>query len=279
MREFIYDLSKLTDEAQAAVIRAHLIPQIRKQELPDDMAAVERERDFYKIESQLNKEASYTDGLTGLGNRKLFDELLDKALGQSSKVAVIFFDIDNFKKFNDEQGHAVGDMALHDVAAILAELQNGQKPLDRLHVKNLEKLGATATACRYGGEEMALVVTGQSLAEAVFVAQQTCRAVETRMQHMGLTVSVGVAFYDPAIDHDTNATVARADAAMYAAKRGGKNQVGVSEGPDHFSLVKDDMTLTPIKTPVMREQTRGEEGLAASLTAPAANSRVSTQTL
>lgn len=156
-----------------------------------------------------------TDDLTGLASHGLFRARLDDEMRQATRyhhpVAIAMFDIDNFKAFNDTYGHQQGDLVLRRVA---------------------EVLGATCResdlAARYGGEEMALILPHTDLNGAQELAERARRAVERlevpRIDGQGslsVTTSVGVAAGDHGLG---DALVAAADAALYAAKRGGKNR-------------------------------------------------------
>ena len=161
---------------------------------------------------------SLTDPLTSLGNRKYYDQAITKALLLAQKsgmpLALLVSDIDNFKKFNDTFGHLTGDQVLRLVA--LAVKQN-VKPGD--------------LACRYGGEEFAIILPDTTLRAAVSVAEHIRRAVMTKelikrstSENLGrITVSLGVAMFRPG---DTAATLyERADKCLYTAKRSGRNRV------------------------------------------------------
>jgi diguanylate cyclase (GGDEF)-like protein len=154
-----------------------------------------------------------SDGLTGLGNHRAFHEHLDlllrDALAQSQHLSLVLFDLDDFKLINDGHGHLAGDQALRRVARLaVAELRAGERPF------------------RMGGEEFAVVVQGTSEAGAS-VAERLRRAAAGERLHRDFpTLSAGVAtFPDDARTKDE--LVHKADLALYAAKRGGKNLVVV----------------------------------------------------
>ncbi len=155
------------------------------------------------------------DGLTGLPNRQLFLDRLDQALMRARRgggcVAVIFVDLDHFKSLNDAYGHAHGDRVLVETALRL-----------RASVR------VSDTVARLGGDEFVVVLPDLPAAsDALPVAEKIRRALddpETGGGRMFLGASVGVACYpDDGLDQD--ALLARADAAMYAAKRSGGNSV------------------------------------------------------
>jgi len=162
---------------------------------------------------------SMVDGLTGVANRRRFDEALAAAwaLGahQRSPLAVLLVDVDHFKAYNDEVGHPAGDTALRAVAGVL------RRTLYR----------PTDLVARYGGEEFAVLLPDTDRAGGLVAAERLRRAVlspglddPTVPARPRLTVSVGVAAAVPAEAGDPAALVAAADAALYAAKRAGRNR-------------------------------------------------------
>ena len=161
---------------------------------------------------------SLQDSLTGLANRRCLDETLVTTIADAEEhgtpLSMLMCDIDHFKKFNDTWGHATGDQVLRLVAHCV-----------RSNVKGRD------TAARYGGEELAVVLPNTRLADATLVAEQIRRTVESRKivkkatgeSYGTITLSIGVS------EHMPNGSVAelinRADACLYLAKRGGRNQV------------------------------------------------------
>jgi diguanylate cyclase len=169
---------------------------------------------------QTRREALY-DPLTGLANRKLFDDLLQRAvlsaIDAGQPLSLLFLDVDHFKRVNDSYGHQVGDQVLKLLASIL---QNNLKGRD--------------TAARFGGEEFAVLLPETPLDGAVRLAQHLCEQIAAKSivhrksgDKLGrITVSVGVAQY--VAGEPLRHVVERADAAMYKAKTAGRNRV-VSE--------------------------------------------------
>jgi two-component system cell cycle response regulator len=159
-----------------------------------------------------------TDGLTGLANRRTFDEALDREVSRARRartdLALVLVDVDHFKRVNDTRGHAFGDEVLRQVAGRVAA---AVRPYD--------------VAARYGGEELAVILPGCSLDEAVHVAERLRADVAALRLGMPVTVSAGVASLPP----ETNGSdlVASADAALYRAKAGGRDRVEASGPPRH----------------------------------------------
>lgn len=172
-------------------------------------------------------ELSITDSLTGLGNRRHFDEVLrtewERARRGGKPLALLLIDIDCFKDYNDCYGHQAGDDCLMKVATVLRT--------------SLRRAGDLAA--RYGGEEFAVVPVDADLEQARQLAQAICRAVaaqalaHVRSPHGRVTVSIGVAALVPSLDAQSEpaALIRRADAALYRAKEGGRNKVEVDRLP------------------------------------------------
>lgn len=165
---------------------------------------------------------SHVDGLTGVANRRRFDEALRRELvrarRQGGALALIMADIDHFKLLNDHHGHLVGDARLQDVAATLMACA---------------RRGGDLVA-RYGGEEFAVLLPGADADEAVEVAERMRAAVEARglvspAASGVVTVSIGLAQLDHA-GEEAQALIDRADKALYQAKHDGRNRIGIA-GP------------------------------------------------
>ena len=161
------------------------------------------------------------DALTGVGNRRCFDEALAAAwtdcTARQASLVLVLLDVDHFKKFNDSQGHPAGDACLRTVAAAMA-------PCAR---------DVTDIAARYGGEEFAIIMPGASLeagravAERVRLAVAFCAVPHPPAGPPGIvTVSLGVASIVPTASSSPASLIEAADRSLYAAKRGGRNRVG-----------------------------------------------------
>jgi diguanylate cyclase len=168
---------------------------------------------------------SLTDPLTGLANRKHFDDRLSRAIAEAAErsepLALVMTDIDHFKSFNDTWGHLTGDQVLRLVAMSVKQNVKGQD-----------------IAARYGGEEFAIILPNTVLRSALSVADHIRRAVMSKElmkrstgQNLGrVTISLGVA---TARKGDTVQTlIDRADACLYAAKRNGRNRVICETDPE-----------------------------------------------
>ncbi|WP_158811500.1 diguanylate cyclase [Beijerinckia sp. L45] len=179
------------------------------------------ERATAAVNAELEKLAT-TDALTGLFNRRRFDEVLARevrrALRTGRPLSLLLLDADCFKGFNDRYGHQKGDEALRVIARAIAA---GSDPTGDI-------------ACRIGGEEFAVIFPDTELASAEFVANRIRAAVAGfRLDHEAnahgiLTVSGGVAQMPFRGIADDKGIVAAADTALYGAKRGGRNRIVVS---------------------------------------------------
>jgi diguanylate cyclase len=168
---------------------------------------------------------SLTDPLTGLANRKYFDQMLDRAIADTKPtdepLSLMLTDIDHFKKFNDTFGHLTGDQVLRLVAQAVKQNVKGQD-----------------IAARYGGEEFAIILPNTGLRQALTVADHIRRGVVSKElikrstgENLGrVTISVGVAM----LHHGESVQniIERADACLYAAKRNGRNQVICETDPE-----------------------------------------------
>ena len=159
-----------------------------------------------------------TDGLTELYNHRYFQDMMKQQIEQckryNSKFSLIMIDIDYFKKFNDKFGHQAGDAVLKQVALILK--------------KNTR---ISDYVCRYGGEEMAIILPNTAYEETLKNAERIRKAVEetpfklSLTQEGQVTISLGIASYN-GDDETAQDIIKRADNALYKAKENGRNQVG-----------------------------------------------------
>lgn len=173
------------------------------------------------------------DALTGIANRRRFDELLTtewrRALREGSRLSLLLIDADHFKRYNDTYGHVRGDSCLKQIAE--AALDVVLRPGDLV--------------ARYGGEEFAVVLPGTDETGAKAVAEDICQAVRNRqLPHEGnapgiVTVSVGVATMIPQRGKTSQDLIEAADQALYRAKGRGRNRVvsGTSAKPDTPALI------------------------------------------
>jgi diguanylate cyclase (GGDEF)-like protein len=157
------------------------------------------------------------DPLTGLYNRRYVEETMPRELARAARqkapLSVVVLDVDHFKRFNDTNGHAAGDVVLRQVGAVLRST-----------------FRAADVVSRYGGEEFVAVLPDCGLADATARANAVCSAIrDLSVSHEGkvlapITVSAGVAAY-PLHGTDPDALFQHADRALYRAKADGRDRV------------------------------------------------------
>ena len=170
------------------------------------------------------RDLAFVDGLTGIANRRRFDETLDiawrNACRSGESLALMLMDIDQFKAYNDHYGHPSGDECLQTVARLLPPLLKRPRDL----------------AARYGGEEFACLLPGCALEGALAKAHEIVHTVNTlRLPHTTsrvaphVTLSVGVAACQPQHGEPALQLLQASDAALYQAKSAGRNRVVSAE--------------------------------------------------
>ena len=200
-------------EAEDASLNHQLSMQIEAQNLREDNSALMRQAN--------------TDGLTNVGNRKCFDEALEKMFGHADEsedaLGLIMVDADKFKNLNDTYGHQVGDAVLVEIARRLSAAVRGMDMV-----------------CRYGGEEFAILLPGASLKDVASIAERIRQALASDPfefePHLNMaapltvTASFGAAVFSPETKRVLSSRamlIKAADRALYAAKEGGRNCVRV----------------------------------------------------
>ncbi|HEA52519.1 hypothetical protein LCGC14_0706890 [marine sediment metagenome] len=166
--------------------------------------------------------AALTDPLTGIGNRRLFNQQLDlewrRARRQDCSVGLVLIDLDHFKKINDQYGHAQGDLCLQKLATAM----------------NTCFVRAGEVVARLGGDEFAALIPGADLRNTITVANNLAHAVQTELQnclnfaktYTPFTLSIGCAATQPSSHSNTAELIAAADKSLYEAKEdGGRNCV------------------------------------------------------
>ncbi|HET9552698.1 MAG TPA: diguanylate cyclase [Anaeromyxobacteraceae bacterium] len=196
-----------------AEILARCAAMLRIKSLQDQLRATQR-----KLEEQ-----SITDGLTGLKNRRFFDERLPEEFRRAQRyadpVSLIMIDLDHFKRVNDRYGHQMGDVVLRQAATLV-----------RLAIRDTD-IGA-----RYGGEEFGVILPKTHLAGALAVAERIWRELgQHAYRHEGptgvagpevrMTASIGLAFFPSKDITSAELLLKYADDALYQAKRSGRNTI------------------------------------------------------
>ncbi|NQV54659.1 MAG: diguanylate cyclase [Rhodospirillales bacterium] len=189
-----------------------IIPQIVKVRINNHLTQ--------KMQRDQLSNMSMIDGLTGIANRRRFDDFLDQEIRRAARndytVSLLMLDIDNFKNYNDTHGHQAGDDCLKMVAA---EIQNhSRRPSDLV--------------ARFGGEEFAVILPDTALEPAMDLAEKIRSGISALgIQHASgeaanhVTISIGVAALDGKSVIDVTTLIAAADKALFGAKNAGRNRV------------------------------------------------------
>ena len=196
--------------------------------LGDSVRALYRERETLRVSERRNMLLAFTDALTGLFNMRYFRIQLDLEIRSAEQLnqsfTLMMMDIDNFKLFNDCYGHLEGDRVLHHLGELVGSAVRERD-----------------VACRYGGEEFAVILPGSDRDAAITIHARLQKALhqwaqkeKTDLPQM-VTLSIGVAEY--CSGETAEDIIARADSAMYAAKQGGRDQLVIS----HVGYVAEDM--------------------------------------
>ncbi len=170
----------------------------------------ERTTELESLNQRLS-ELVIEDSLTGVANRRALEHGLQRewfrCLDQRRPLSALMIDVDHFKQFNDKHGHLEGDVLLREIAQTLKKEHDPKREL----------------LARFGGEEFALLLPGINLDEAVRRADHIRKIMAD--QNKNVTVSIGVAGFVPSIQVEQSSLLRRADAALYRAKRAGRNRV------------------------------------------------------
>ncbi len=223
---WIHTYEVRTAQGFTVVARAEVTDLVRKEQL------------LAQANEQLSLQSA-TDGLTGIANRRRFDETLDtewqRAARNGNSLSLLMVDIDHFKLFNDHYGHLAGDECLRRVSHVLASC-----------VRRAGEILA-----RYGGEEFVMLMPGADLAQAIAMAQRCLDRVEREAIPHGsspsarhVTFSIGIACVLPSSSREAESLVNAADTAMYRAKMAGRARYEVADIAD-WEIDKDAHRTRP----------------------------------
>ena len=215
-----------TPQGFTVVARAEVTDLVRKEQL------------LAQANEQLSRQSA-TDGLTGIANRRRFDETLanewSRAARTGNPLSLLMVDIDHFKLFNDHYGHLAGDECLRRVSQLLAACVRR----------------AGEVLARFGGEEFVLLMPGADLAQAQDMAQRCLNHIDQEAIPHGssptaphLTLSIGIASVKPSTSREPESLVNAADTAMYRAKMAGRAGYEVADTAD-WEIDKDQHRTRP----------------------------------
>lgn len=221
---FVTIMDEVDDEAKGLEIGA--VDYITKSARRDIVRARVRNHVELKRSRDVLERLASTDGLTGIANRRRFDEYYELQWRQSLRtgvtLSVVMVDIDFFKNYNDFYGHLAGDQCLRQIAGTLAGVVARSHDL----------------LARYGGEEMVCLLPGTDAAGAQMISNKILTFVEAlRIPHLRsqiadhVTVSIGAATGIPTADKAPSWLIEVADAALYDAKNAGRNRVAIRGTP------------------------------------------------
>ena len=208
---------KINAQQQLMETQQHLLENLQSSERILAQRVDERTEQLLALNQKLEA-LSMVDGLTGIANRRQFDQVLAREWTHMQRkghnLALVMLDVDHFKSYNDVCGHQAGDECLRSVAQAIASIcRTGD------------------LVARYGGEEFVIIAPGTDAPQAVQLAQRACDTVRAMamphpLEHAAVvTVSCGVAVMVPSPDSTLEALLGYADAALYQAKARGRNQV------------------------------------------------------
>jgi len=238
MKTLVGQLSEVEDESQPEDSTKDLLSEIA---ITNEALQVRLDQAERELKQQAQDIAGYmsearTDSLTGLPNRRAFDDDLAARFAQwrryGTPMSVLMIDIDHFKQFNDTYGHLAGDVVLGEVARVLRE-----------------SMRRSDVVTRFGGEEFAIILPNTSVNDACIAAANMLRVLrETALRYerteLKVTVSCGVA---QASTGDTSVSmIKRADEALYASKRNGRDCGHYSLGGELIHI-KEDKPLSPVR--------------------------------
>lgn len=219
----IFVTSNTSEENQELCWEAGAVDFVPKPIVPKTLQNRVKTHLKYKLQTDLLKQYSFVDGLTGIYNRRFFDMEIQRQLKQTVRLkqpfATMMLDIDFFKVYNDEYGHLKGDDVLKIVALTLTK--QVRRPVD--------------TVFRYGGEEFVVLLPNTSKDGAEIMAQQLVSAVHDlaikneKTPHGVVTVSIGLAFLAAGQQCKITGLLNKADKALYEAKKSGRNKFTLLE--------------------------------------------------
>lgn len=227
--ELAEELNAVPPDDPASMMAAAAAMLVANRRLQSELATAQAEITSQQRKVDALAAESRTDTLTGLANRRSFDEELGRRLDQWRRhkvpVSLLLIDIDHFKQINDRYGHPIGDQALKWVARVQSEA-----------------LRQMDVAARYGGEEFAVILPGTKLADAGNVAERlraTISAMPFRHEELEFPITVSIGVSVTMQDDEPAAFLKRADDSLYAAKKNGRDRAFLHNGVEAVAIQLD----------------------------------------
>ena len=218
-------------EAVAKILEANGKLQTR-------LAEAEKKIQVQAEEIKSQHSEARTDALTGLANRRAFDDAMQQHLAQfntqSRPFSLLIFDVDHFKKFNDTHGHQAGDEVLRSVAKTLAQV-----------------VKVSDIPCRYGGEEFALIMPSTTVQNGRIAAERVRKAIESmnvQFEDKTLQVTISVGLSEAIAEDDVTKLIRRADDAVYKSKEEGRNCGHWNDGTNILPVDMAEKNAQPAET-------------------------------
>jgi diguanylate cyclase len=248
-------IDRESDGAGAAVFTAMDQMIAANAELQQRLEQAEAQLAAQAVELKTHESEARTDSLTGLSNRRAFDDELKRRLGEwqrkGTPCTLVLMDIDFFKKFNDTHGHQVGDEVLRQFAKVLAK-QSREMDLP----------------CRYGGEEFAVILPDTDALNACNVAERIRAAIEESTtscegKKLKVTCSLGLSHF--LANDDVPRLIRRADDALYTSKKAGRNCGHWHTGESQIPITEaEQVPITEAHAPLLPEAIPAHEQPAPS---------------
>lgn len=239
------DVDMQSPEANAAVTEAVAKILAANEKLQTRLADAEKKIQVQAEEIRTQQSEARTDALTGLANRRAFDDAMVQNLELVKRddrpFSLLIFDVDHFKNFNDTHGHQAGDEVLRSVAKTLSQV-----------------VKVSDIPCRYGGEEFALIMPSTPIDKGRIASERVRKAIEAMSvdfedKTLQVTVSIGLAEAFPG--EDSAKLIRRADDGVYKSKEAGRNCGHWSDGEN---LLPMDAKAGPVEEPEQTEQPQEE---------------------
>ena len=236
LENFAFKLSRSVDYQEFSKIIDAISKETRalvktSRAMKSTLELTQKELDIMKLKLKATREEATTDTLTGLTNRRGFENLIVNAISEAnrsqSSLCLLMADIDHFKKINDTFGHLAGDSVLKIIANTIKDFTKGRD-----------------SVCRYGGEEFIVILPDTPIKGAVALGEKIRKFLESMNwknkatgESLGtITISMGISQYR--LREPAESMIHRADRALYLSKDNGRNQITVEQAESHLERFK-----------------------------------------